>query len=134
MEKMISMNKKIMVVDNNPDIAFIIKLGLEDLGVKYDIIDVESGEKCIEFLKNKQIPDLILLDIMLPDMNGWEIFDILKENLSWEKIPIIFISAKTDKITKNAGEFLGNEFIEKPFDILDLKMRIDKILNTDKIG
>ncbi len=122
------MNEKIMVVDDNPDIAFLVEIGLKDLDVKYDIICVESGKKCIEYLKNKQIPDIILLDIMMSEMNGWETFDILKENPLWEKIPIIFITAKTDEITKNAGKFLGNEFIEKPFDILDLKMKIDKIL------
>ena len=64
----------------------------------------------------------------MPGMSGWKVFDKLKDNASWEKIPIIFLTARTDKIAENAGGFLGNDFIEKPFDIKDLKSRIDKVL------
>ena len=117
-----------MVVDDNPDMALLVKAGLEDLGEKYNVIDAESGEECIEFLKSNQIPDIILLDIMMPKMSGWELFDILKENSLWKNIPIIFVTAKIDEITKNAGKFLGHEFIEKPFDVSDLKTKIEKIL------
>ena len=50
----------------------------------------------------------------------------IKDNQSWKEIPIIFITARTDKIAKNAGEFYGEDFIEKPFNVSDLKKRIDK--------
>jgi DNA-binding response OmpR family regulator len=75
---------------------------------------------------------LILLDIMMPGMSGWEVFKSLRENPSWEKIPVVFLTARTDNIAKNAGSFLGNDYIEKPFKLPELKERIDKILNEVK--
>jgi len=122
------MAKKIIVVDDNPDIIISIKSGLEVLADDYEIIGVESGEKCLELLE-KDTPDLILLDIMMPEMSGWETFDKLKENASWGKIPVVFLTARTDKVAKNAGGFLGDDYIEKPFEIADLKRRIDEITN-----
>ena len=120
--------KKIMVVDDEPDQIFTIRKTLEKPGSDYELITANSGAQCLEFLEKNQIPDLILLDIMMPEMSGWIVFDKLKDNASWEKIPIIFLTARTDKIAENAGGFLGNDFIEKPFEAKDLKSRIDKVL------
>lgn len=120
--------KKIMVVDDEPDQIYVIKKSLEKAGVTYEIITANSGAQCLELLEKNQIPDLILLDIMMPEMSGWTVFDKLKDNATWEKIPIIFLTARTDRIAVNAGGFLGNDFIEKPFDAKDLMSRIDKVL------
>ena len=120
--------KKIMVVDDEPDQIFTIKKTLEKPGSDYELITANSGAQCLELLEKNQIPDLILLDIMMPEMSGWIVFDKLKDNTSWEKIPIIFLTARTDKIAEDAGGFLGNDFIEKPFEAKDLKSRIDKAL------
>jgi len=122
------MVKKIMIVDDNPDIIFSIKSGLEVVAGDYEIIGAESGEKCLELLET-ETPDLILLDIMMPEMSGWETFDKLKGNASWGKIPVVFLTARTDRIAKNAGGFLGDDYIEKPFEIAELKRRIDEITN-----
>jgi len=119
-----------MVVDDESDQIYAIKKSLEKAGGTYKIIPVNSGAQCLEFLEKNQIPDLILLDIMMPEMSGWIVFDKLKDNTMWEKIPIIFLTARTDKITENAGGFLGDDFIEKPFDTKDLKNRIDKVLEN----
>ena len=124
----IVMVKKIMIVDDNPDIILSIKGGLEAVADDYEIIGVESGEKCLELLETEN-PDLILLDIMMPEMSGWETFDKLKGNASWGKIPVVFLTARTDKVAKNAGGFLGDDYIEKPFEIVELKRRIDNITN-----
>ena len=124
----IGMVKKIMVVDDNPDIILSIKSGLEVVTGDYEIIGAESGEKCLELLET-ETPDLILLDIMMPEMSGWETFDKLKGNASWGKIPVVFLTARTDRIAKNAGGFLGDDYIEKPFEIAELKRRIDEITN-----
>ena len=125
----IGMVKKIMVVDDNPDIILSIKSGLEVVAGDYEIIGAESGEKCLELLET-ETPDLILLDIMMPEMSGWETFDKLKENALWGKIPVVFLTARTDSVAKNAGGFLGDDYIEKPFEIAELKRRIDEI--TDR--
>ncbi len=122
-EKMI---KKIMIVDDNPDILLSIKNGLED-SAEYKVIGAESGEKCLEILET-EMPDLILLDIMMPEMSGWETYDRIKENEAWRKIPLVFLTARTDKIARDAGDFLGEDYIEKPFEIDNIMERIDKIL------
>ncbi|HMA82669.1 MAG TPA: response regulator [Candidatus Thermoplasmatota archaeon] len=124
------MAKKIMIVDDNPDVIFSVKSGLENVTENFRIIGVESGEKCLEFLETEK-PDLILLDIMMPGMSGWKTFDKIKENESWKKIPVVFLTARTDRVAKNAGGFLGEDYVEKPFNIKDLKLRIDQVLEVD---
>ena len=120
--------KKIMIVDDEPDIRYTIKDDLEDIyGDECEVISADGGEKCLEILKNNQIPDLILLDIMMPKMSGWELYDKIKDNTSWKHVPIVFLTARTDDIAKDAGVLLGKDYIEKPFEIEDLKRRIDKV-------
>jgi len=120
------MVKKIMIVDDNLDVILSIKNGLED-SVEYKVIGAESGGKCLELLE-VEMPDLILLDIMMPEMSGWETYDRIKENEVWRKIPLVFLTARTDKIARDAGDFLGEDYIEKPFEINNVMERIDKIL------
>ena len=124
------MVKNILVVDDDQGVTHTVKYGLEGLSDNYNVISVDSGEKCLQFLKNNKLPDLIVLDIMMPGMTGWETHDRIKENLSWKNIPIIFLTARKDNTAKNAGGFLGDEFIEKPCKITELKEKIDKILKT----
>ena len=122
------MVKKVMIVDDNPDIILSIKNGLEDSNSDYEVMCADSGKKCLELLETDK-PDLILLDIMMPGMSGWETFDKLKENTSWETIPIVFLTARTDRVARNAGGFLGEDYIEKPFELAELKQRINEIIN-----
>ena len=121
------MVKKVLVVDDNPDVIFSVKNGLESFDKKFKIKGVESGFKCLEYLKTDK-PDLILMDIMMPEMSGWKTFDKIKENTEWKDIPIIFLTARTDRVAKNAGGFLGEDYIEKPFEIKNLIQRINKVL------
>lgn len=118
-----------MVVDDDTGGNESLKLALEGLEPNFEVICSESGEKCIKLLENNQIPDLILLDIMMPGISGWQVYDVLKRNPLWEKIPIIFLTAKTDKITKETGSFFGDDYIEKPYEIEYLMERINWILN-----
>jgi len=118
--------KKIMFVDDEEDQVFGIKTALEDkYGDEYEVIPARNGAECFELLKNNELPDIILLDIMMPEMSGWTVFDTLKENPSWKDIPVVFLTARTDE---NAGRFLGEDYIEKPVKTEDLKNRIDKVL------
>ena len=127
------MVKKVMVVDDNPDVIFSLKNGLEGLkDGDFEIVGANSGGQCLELLTQNHRPDVILLDIMMPEMSGWETFDKIKENEQWKDIPIVFLTARTDRVAKNAGGFLGDDYIEKPFEIIDVKERIDKILLEKK--
>ena len=125
--------KKIMLVDDEQDQIFSIKTGFEqEYPNEYEIIGVESGTKCFELLEKNVKPDLILLDIMMPDMDGWEVFDKLKANQSWKNIPIIFLTARSDGLAASAGAMIADDYIEKPIDIEELKTRIDNVLNKVK--
>lgn len=77
---------------------------------------------------NHNLPDLILLDIMMPGMNGWEVQRRLKENILWRNIPIVFLTAVGDPTSKVIGNITSKDCIEKPFKITDLKRRLDQIL------
>jgi CheY-like chemotaxis protein len=126
------LKKKILIVDDEPDIIYSIrKLIEEDEGNDYNIISAENGKQCIDILKNNEDPDLILLDIMMPDMSGWVVYDMIKNNESWRDIPIVFLTARKDKIAEGAGELLGDDYITKPFENEELLNRISKILNKD---
>ena len=122
------MTKKVMVVDDDLGVIYTVKHGMESPDGDYEIITVDSGKKCFELLEKNQIPDLILLDIMMPGMSGWEVHNKLKNNQAWKNIPIVFLTARKDQIAKNAGSCFGEDYIEKPFKIPELKERIDKIL------
>ncbi|MCK5112341.1 MAG: response regulator, partial [Thermoplasmatales archaeon] len=69
------MVKKILIVDDDSGVNYTVKNGLEGLDADYKVESVESGEECLEFLQNDDIPDLILLDIMMPEMSGWETYN-----------------------------------------------------------
>ena len=125
--------KKIMLVDDEQDQIFSIKTGFEqEYPNEYEIIGVESGIKCFEQLEKSVKPDLILLDIMMPDMNGWEVFDKLRANQLWKNIPVIFLTARSDGLAANAGAIIAEDYIEKPIDIKELKTRIENVLNKVK--
>lgn len=118
-----------MVVDDDPSINYTIKEGIEGLSSNYEIITIESGKKCLELLEDNQIPDLIILDIMMPELSGWETFQKIREKLSSDKLPIIFLTARKDRVAEKAGGFLGEDYIEKPVKIENLLERIEKVLN-----
>ena len=122
------MKKKILVVDDDADNSYSLKVRLERLDPSYEIRCVDSGQQCLDILRDEGIPDLILLDIMMPEMSGWETFDKIRDNPVWQTIPVVFLTARVDDRAKIAGNFLGDEYIEKPYEIEDLKNKIDKIL------
>jgi len=122
------MTKNILSVDDEIGVSYTVKHGLEDLDSDCQVTCVNSGGECFEFLENNKTPDIILLDIMMPDMSGWEVLKRLKENPAWHDIPVIFLSARTDRVAENAGGFLAEDYIEKPFQVPELKKRIDNIL------
>ena len=117
-------------MDDDADNNFSLKLRLEKLDPECEVVTVDSGKKCLELLENNEIPDIILMDIMMPGANGWETYQKLKENLTWKDIPVIFVSASSDELAERIKGLLGDDYIEKPYDIEDVKKRIDEILEN----
>ena len=123
------MSKKIMVVDDEPDILTTVGLMLEMNG--YDVIKAADGKECIQKLTESTAnPDLIVLDIMMPEISGWDVAVKIKENPKWNAIPIVFLTAKGDTMSIGMGGMVSEDYIVKPFDIKDLMVRIQKILET----
>ena len=128
----LSMVKKILLVDDQPDQLEMFEIGfLEHYTDDYSIIPVTSGEECLEYLKNNELPDLILLDIMMPGMNGWEVQRRLKENNEWRTIPIIFLTARSDSYSQKVGSTVSNDYVTKPVSVHELKKAIDKVFRKD---
>ena len=89
---------------------------------------LKAEKKCLELLKNNEIPDLILLDIMMPEHSGWDVAAELKKNPKWKDIPVIFLTAKSDPFSKIYGGIVIEDYITKPFEIMELKESIDRLL------
>jgi CheY-like chemotaxis protein len=117
---------KILIVDDEPDIPELLKLSL--INEPYDFIVAHNGEDAIN-LTLKELPDLILLDIMMPDMDGYEVVENLKKSKAASDIPVIMISAKTAIEDKVKGMELGiDDYISKPFDKREVKARIKMVM------
>lgn len=102
----------ILIVDDTPENIDILRSILHE---KYKIKAVLNGKKALQLVDKKPQPSLILLDIMMPDMDGYEVCKKLKQNPSTEKIPVIFISAKNQNDDKDKGLALGAvDYIAKP--------------------
>ena len=115
-----------MVVDDESDILFTVGQMLEMCG--YEVIKAETGEECLSKL-SKVIPDLVLLDIMMPKISGWDVAAKIKENPKWKNIPIVFLTAKGDTMSIGMGNMASEDYITKPFNIDDLKRRVERVLN-----
>ena len=123
-------SKKILIIDDDEDIINLMKIILEN--ENYSVIGALTGEDGIK-TAIKQRPDLILLDIMMPVMDGWEILKMLRIEESTRKIPIAMLTCKTDVKDKLTGLQEGAiDYITKPFSPEELINRVDnifKILN-----
>ena len=118
--------KKILLVDDCEISLDIAKSALID---KYEITTSKSGYEAIGFLSKGYIPDLILLDILMPEMDGWEAFKVIKGICLLRDIPIAFLtSLDSEKDKKNATSLGAADFINKSFDQEEFVRRIDLLL------
>ena len=124
---MIDNLKTILIVD---DTKLNINILIDFLDDKYDILAALDGERALEIVEEEEIIDLILLDIMMPGIDGFEVCRRLKSNPNTKHIPIIFITAKTDDNSiEKAYELGGVDYITKPFRAREILLRIDTQLH-----
>lgn len=120
------MLKKILVVDDEKDIVDIIKYNLEREN-EYEVLTASNGKQAIEAAETK--PDLILLDIMMPELNGFEVCKILKSNPQTSAIPVIFLTAKENEIDEILGLEIGaDDYITKPISPRKVIARIKSVI------
>lgn len=117
--------KNILVVDDDPDIVMLLKYNLEKCG--YGVSVASNGTEAIE--KVRHIPDLILLDVMLPGIDGWEVARKVKNDQRTRNIPIVFLTAKTSEVDEITGLGLGAvDYLTKPIRVKRLLARIESAL------
>ncbi|HBY57550.1 MAG TPA: DNA-binding response regulator [Candidatus Atribacteria bacterium] len=122
--------ENILVVDDEKDIVELLQYNLEKEG--YRVSAVFSGEQCLENVKT-ELPDLILLDLMLPEIDGLDVCKILKSNSRTSNIPIIMLTAKGEETDIVLGLELGaDDYITKPFKIRELLARVKAVLRRAK--
>ena len=119
------MKKKILLVDDEADLLQFIKYHLESFG--YEVAMVASGEEALYWLE-KNIPDLILLDLGLPKISGEEVCKEIKSNNKLKHIPVIIYSAKACDISGEARQICADDCMVKPFEARDLLVKIKKLI------
>lgn len=124
------MPKLIAIVDDEPDILELVTVHLKKAG--FGVEGFFDAEGFLEFLDTRT-PDLIILDLMLPDMDGFEICKYLKKKERFAIIPIIMLTARTDEIDKVLGLELGaDDYVTKPFSIKELVARVKAVLRRQE--
>ncbi|MDA1190586.1 MAG: response regulator [Candidatus Poribacteria bacterium] len=117
----------ILVVEDEPDIQSVLRMTLEFVG-KHVVTVVDTGEKALATAQSLQ-PDLILLDVMMPKMDGYETLRRLKQNDATSAIPVVFLTAKAQEKEVQHGLSLGAlGYITKPFDPIQLNKTIQECL------
>ena len=116
-------NNRLLLVEDDFDVAEMLLMYFE--AMQYQVLHAENGKDGIEIAK-KQFPDLILLDVMLPDMDGYEICYRLRNMSMTKYIPTLFLTQKDERADKVKGLELGaDDYITKPFDIDELRLRVE---------
>jgi DNA-binding response OmpR family regulator len=118
------MNKKILIVDDEPYIRLLLEQTLEDLedeGV--ELLTADNGEEALDTIKTEK-PELVFLDVMMPKMNGFDVCNAVKNELSIKDVYIIMLTAKGQEFDKRKGLEVGADlYMTKPFDP-------DEVVNT----
>lgn len=123
-------NKRILLIDDEETIQEVVQMGIE-IEAGWQVAIASSGVEGINLAQIQQ-PDAILLDVMMPDMDGISTLSNLKANAKTQTIPVIFLTAKTQTSEKNELQSLGVvDVITKPFNSMTLASQIAKILNWE---
>lgn len=121
--------KKIVCIEDEAEMIDLIRLILGRRG--YDVIGAPGGVEGIKKVK-ELLPDLVLLDLMMPDMDGWEVYQQMKADETTRKIPVIVVTAKAQNIDKVLGLHIAkvDDYITKPFSPAELLASVENTLNS----
>lgn len=124
------MTQTVLIVDDEPNIVIPLQFLMEQNG--YNVFVAETGEYAVEAIKNQK-PDIILLDIMLPGLDGFEICRMIRETPEWQNIKIILVTAMSRDADITKGLSLGADaFIIKPFSNAKVVDKVKELLNKSK--
>jgi OmpR family response regulator RpaB len=119
---------RVLVVDDDADIRMVVSATLRNLQVPVEVVQAEDGLDALEKVKTAT-PDLVVLDVMMPRMDGFDTCRALRENVRTAFVPILMLTASADQDSRTKGYLIGtDDYMSKPFMPLDLKMRIGRLL------
>ena len=122
-------NYKVLVVEDNPELLMLMQQLLKSY---YRVYIAHNGAEALKIVHSKEI-DLIVSDVMMPEMDGYELTRTIKGDANYNHLPIILLTAKTQEEDEEEGLEAGaDEFLTKPFRLKDLKLRIDNIIENRK--
>jgi two-component system phosphate regulon response regulator PhoB len=120
------MAERILVVDDEPDLLELVRVNLRQAG--YDVETAEAGREALETLRRSP-PDLMVLDLMLPDLSGTEICRRVRQDPELAALPIVMLTAKADEVDRVVGLELGaDDYVTKPFSPRELTLRVRAVL------
>lgn len=121
--------KTILCIEDEPEMIDLIRIILERKG--YRVIGAVGGQEALESLAT-QTPDLILLDLMMPDIDGWEVFRQIRANPRLRNAPVIVVTAKAQSIDKVLGLHIAkvDDYITKPFGPQELVAAVERVLGA----
>jgi DNA-binding response OmpR family regulator len=122
---------KIVCIEDEPEMVDLMKLILSRKG--YQVIGALGGAEGLEIIAREN-PDLVLLDLMMPDINGWEVYQRMKSDDAMSQIPVIIVTAKTESIGKVIGIYVArvDDFINKPFGPQELVDSVERVLSRQR--
>jgi DNA-binding response OmpR family regulator len=124
-----SAQPSVLVVEDDAHIAHVLGFMLERQG--YRVIHVADGRAAVQHVVSQPAPDLVLLDVMLPYVDGFEIVGLIRAQAGWEAVPVLMLTAKnTERDTVRALDAGANDFIIKPFQPQELLARLRRYLKT----
>ncbi len=127
------MKKRVVYIEDDPEIIGLVRLILSRHG--FELIGAEGGRSGLLMVKQMH-PDLVLLDLMLPDMDGWEVYRRMRTDETLKDIPVIIITVKADRAERRAAltTFNVNGYITKPFDMHELVQNVRRVLGMAPVN
>ncbi len=122
------MSKRVLVVDDEPSILLSLEFLMEQEG--YVVHTATDGDEALTAIQ-EQLPDLILLDVMMPKRDGFEVCQVIRTNPEWKEIKIIMLTAKGREVDQEKGLALGaDDYVTKPFATQELVIKVRTILEN----
>jgi DNA-binding response OmpR family regulator len=124
-------NLSVVCIEDEPEMIDLVRLILGRRG--FDVVGANGGVEGLEAVRRER-PDLILLDLMMPDMDGWEVYQRIKADEELRQIPVIVVTAKAQSIDKVLGLHIAkvDDYITKPFGPQELLESVEKILGLEE--
>jgi DNA-binding response OmpR family regulator len=121
------MPHRVMIVEDEPEIRLFVGMMLRTEG--YEVLEAEDGRAALALLEKGPRPEIVLLDVMMPGLNGWQVFEQMQLREEWSQIPVLLLTALAQRSDVERAVQLGVDgYLTKPFEPADLIVKIEETL------